>query len=99
MSQIGRWAFPLLYVTFDPWLLLLGACQEVKSEAMAASYTSVFIGLEERQGRCYVWLLGGGVALPTQDALVWVVWHEGILALCGYCFQWMPVNTVGNGGP
>ena len=47
----------LLCVTFDPWQLLLGACQEVKGEAMAvneAKHTSVLVwtvGLEERRGR------------------------------------------------
>ena len=57
MSRTKRWACPLLGVTFDPCQLLLGACQEVKGEAMAvneANYTSVFVwtvGPEERRGR------------------------------------------------
>ena len=49
-------------VTFDPWQLLLGACQEVKGEAMAvneANYTSV-CGLWGRrkgeEGVKWVWL-------------------------------------------
>ena len=44
MSRMGRWAGPMLCVTFDPWQLLPGACQEVKVEAMAVNegdYTSV----------------------------------------------------------
>ena len=58
MPRTKRWACPLLCVTFDPWQLLLGACQEVKGEAMAvneAKHTSVLVwtvGPEERRGRC-----------------------------------------------
>ena len=60
MSRTGRWARPLLCVTFDLWQLLPGACHEVKGEAMAvneADYISVFVrtvGPEERQQRCKV---------------------------------------------
>ena len=39
MSRTGRWAYPLLYMTFDPWQVILGVCQEVKGE-----YTSVDCG-------------------------------------------------------
>ena len=47
MSQTGRWACPLLCVTFDLLQLLFGACQEVKGEAMAvnkADYTCADCG-------------------------------------------------------
>ena len=57
MLQTGRWVYPLLSVTVDPWQLLLGGCRKVKGEAMSvneADYTSVFVGPEERQRGCEV---------------------------------------------